>query len=275
VLSIRPIWAIRDPEEPPPHEHAELRELFDLRLLAAEQVGATMRAAVTVHGDDSIESIRPIIETAEADLHAGCELARGGYFKQSYSLWRAWYEQTLFSFYFLEAPLHRSVWRSVDTIVHGKQPLTRLMLHDVLVSGGDKAHPFAVAYFDRYSSLAAALGLPVPGKKNARAPLEVATNCFTDLSQGVHGTYRPARLRTAEELPAMLRTHAIPVLRTAVTVVGMFGFLCIQSQLSLTDAELIKMRDDSYAPTGGDEDATCLAPVAPQLRAWLKTLKGS
>jgi len=123
VISIRPIWSQRiDPA--PADADPQTKLLLSLETATINQIEAAYQAALQVHHEDNVESVLPLLDSASADLVSGCELARGGYFKQAYALWRAWYEQTLFAIYFIEAPMHRRAWRCFREIEFGKEPPT-------------------------------------------------------------------------------------------------------------------------------------------------------
>lgn len=244
--------------------------MLALESVAVKQAELTQHAAIEVYGEERVEAVRSLIQHANTDLIAGCELSRGGYFKQAYALWRAWYEQIFLALYFIETPLHLSAWRRVSKIEFGKEPPYKLMLHEVLKKGGDKPHPFAVVYGERFSSLFRALRIDVPGKYR---PLDAATERLADLSQGVHGTFQPTAVKSQAELPTALAQHVHPLFEPTVTLVGLFCFVCIQSQLDFSDDQIVRMKDRGFQPTPEYPEESIIAPLLPQLWNWLETLR--
>jgi hypothetical protein len=268
MTMLRPSWQHDLPLWGP---HIEpIAQLMSIESIAREQVERSLNA-LPPDLQTSIDAIRPIIETANVDLTIGCDVARGGHLKQAFSLWRAWFEQSLFALYFLEAPLHRRAWRTVDAVGAGKRPAFSLMLHQILVSDGDRADPFGLVYKERCDNLLAALRISL--KKDLH-PLRVATHRLTDLSQGVHGTFRPARVAAETDLGPALNKHALPVLRSTVRVVGFLWFVCVQSSLDLSAEQVIGMRSASFTPDASKTEETAVHPVLPQLRDWLQEVGG-
>jgi hypothetical protein len=213
---------------------------------------------------DLAERVRPTVESANIDMIAGCELARCGYFKQAYALWRAWLEQALFALYFLEAPLHLAAWKTAEEIHLGEEPETKLMLHQLLVARGDKAHHFSVVYRERTEAVLRAWRI-TPVK--TADPIRIANLRLGDLSQGVHGTFRPQPIGGEGELPDEVTRHVLPVLRSAVRLVGFLWFVNIQSQLDLGDEKLAEMRGTGFVPAAGEQEEI-LMPLLGQLDEW-------
>lgn len=61
-------------------------------------------------------------------------MARTGYLKQAYSLWRSWFEQSIFFLYFLEAPLHKAAWKVKAEISQDDSPQYRLSCTNCLLT---------------------------------------------------------------------------------------------------------------------------------------------
>lgn len=240
---MRPIWAT----DAPVREGGNVfEELANLELVGASYLEAILAAPFLTE----VSSVLPIAEAAEIDLRAGCELARGGYFKQAYSLWRSWFEQTIFSLYFLEASLHRLAWRIVEEVKHGEEPPTKLMLHQLLAESGEK-HPFAVVYAERFQSLFAALRITT---SKSAGPIKTARHCLTDLSQGVHGTYVPKRVGSRAELPDALSRHALPTLSRARTMVGLFCLAFAHAEVGYSESQLVAAGSPDFSPSEPEEE---------------------
>ncbi|HEX4403882.1 MAG TPA: hypothetical protein VH560_03590 [Polyangia bacterium] len=269
LLPIRPIWATDAAVLNQPHS-PQIQCLLDLERRASRELERSIEAARNVFPQDRVESVESLFESARFDLVAGVELARGGYFKQTYSLWRSWYEQTLFALYFIEAPLHRIAWRRAPQIELGDEPRVKLMLHQMLPESGDKAHPFGAVYSERFKSLFAALRVTVPKKS---APLSTAEHRLRDLSQGVHGTYQPSPVWSVGELQKPLETHILRLFELVIATIGIFLFSCVQSQLGLSETQLTKFLNREFQPSADDEDENVIAPLLPQLWAWLDFMR--
>lgn len=215
LMNVRSCWQanLPLPQELLDAAAPEVRELCqleaDARLFLERQLMA-MRALL---GDDAIAEIEPLISSANLDLCAGCELARLGYLKQAYALWRAWFEQIIFAFYFLESPIQRTAWKVEEAVSDGKKPLHHLMLHKFL----EPDHAFALVYKERIENLLAAM------KKSPVKVLKEAEHVFTDLSQGVHGTFRPVSPTGPQEVAAALKLHALGKLRKCLDLLVIFG----------------------------------------------------
>ncbi len=269
---IRCIWERWSPISPAP-EGDEIRNLLTLEAETKQQARLSFAAAQTAYSKDLVEPLEPLFEAAMTDFVAGCELARTGYMKQAYSLWRAWFEEMIFVIYFIEAPMHRLAWRSVDQItVTGKEPPVKLMLHQVLGESGGNAHPFGVVYAERFESIFSALKVTL-GKK--ASPLKMATQRLSDLSQGVHGTFRPKVATSAADLPNDIKKHALSVVIPTAHLLGMFWFVCVASALSISETSFAAMKEPSYVPPEDtDSDEHTIAPLLPQLRNFLSDIKG-
>lgn len=265
---MRPIWDCNSVPTSDGLSESE-KSLFELEGCAKRQASLSLDAANAVYGRSVVDPLRTLVHTAGVDLTAGCELARAGYFKQAYSLWRSWFEESLLAIYFIEAPLNRAAWRAVDTITSGEKPPVTIMLHQILNASGDK-HPFHVVYEERFNNLFQALRITI-GKKNG--PLKLTEYRLTDLSQGVHGTFRPKPIGSASELPSALDAHALPVLKAAVSLVGLFYFACVQCKLDLSEGLLVSMLDARFAATGSEEGEGTILPLLPQLRAGVDECK--
>lgn len=225
-------------------------------------------------GDDA-EQAKSLINSANIDLIAGCELARFGYLKQAYTLWRSWYEQVMFALYFLEAPIHRQAWKVSEIVTTSESPKYRLMLHQLLADSSEK-HAFVLVYTDRYIKLLEVLKRGKPAK--SRQLLEKAGKILTVLSQGVHGTYRPAFANNDDELSRQIFTHCLPTLEEAWVTVSEFWLLFLiniidlpsdavvslgNGSLSMVDAALLfpKSIDPKDAISIGPDDAKILVSL--------------
>lgn len=266
MIEIRPIWERDSPA--PAGLPDPVQRLTELGARSIRQLSLSVDAATHVHGE-IVERIRPIIESANVDMVAGCELARCGYFKQAYSLWRSWLEQAMFALYFVESPLHLSAWKASEEIRMGTEPETKLMLHQLLVAGGERAHHFSVVYQERCEAVLRAWRVtPV----RAADAIRIANSRLGDLSQGVHGTFRPQPIGSDAELPGEVTRHVLPVLTSGVRLVGFLWFVNIQSHLDLADEQLTQMRNAGFAPIPGEEEAVLL-PLLNQLDDWLVEMR--
>ncbi|WP_426754306.1 hypothetical protein [Myxococcus sp. Y35] len=267
MISIRPIWS-QQTEPALAASGPQARQLLAIEAAAIENLEKAYAAALHVHYEENVEAIAPLIKSANADLISGCELARSGYFKQAYTLWRTWYEQAIFAIYFIEAPMHRRAWRCFREIEFGKEPPHKLMLHQLLTEKGEKAHPFAVVYADRFKNITSALKINI---KSEQRLIESATHRLTDLSQGVHGTYRPDPPDSMEQLESAIAKHAIPALQMTARIIGLFAFTCIYSHMEFDDPQLIRMRERSFEPANTNE--TLITPLLPPLWEWLEAIR--
>jgi len=202
--------------------------------------------------DDANES-KVLIASANTDLVAGIELARFGYLKQAYTLWRSWYEQVLFALYFLEAPIHRQAWKVSEAVSISDSPKYRLMLHQLLAESGEK-HAFVLVYADRYEKLMGKMQKAAPKKDK---PLQKAGKVLTVLSQGVHGTYRPAASKDNSELSKQISTHCLPTLDDAWNVVSQLWLLLLTNIVDLPSEALILLNQGNLSK----EDIRKLFPI--------------
>jgi hypothetical protein len=261
---MRPIWdRLSAPQADILPEIAALRAL-------EKEAHQPLVEAVTLASQVGVEvdSVKELIDAAETDLCAGCEVAAAGYFKQAYALWRSWLEQSVFALYFLEAPLHRQAWQVVTEIDSGKEPRAKLMLHE-LVSEND--HPFYIVYESRLTTIHEAL--KVTNVKKTETALKLTNHCLRDLSQGVHGTFNPHPVASHAELPKGLMKHALPTLQRARTAVGALCFAYAYALIGPpTDQQLVALR--SPAPEGAeDEGVARLRPLWPAFDRWLEHLR--
>lgn len=259
--TMRPIWGML------PHA---VHTLLDAEWAATEHLRLAIQAARETPLAGGVDGAADIADAARLDLIAGVELARAGYLRQACVLWRSWLEQTLFALYFIEAPLHRLAWRSSDQIDLGKPPTLKLMLHQILTSVGDAAHPFGLVYAERCQQFFDALRINPP--KDLQ-PLRVVAHRLSDLSQAAHGTYRPVPVAHEDDVARRLAAELLDLFSSTVTVVGFLWFICVQAALDVNAEQLIAMRDPAFQPN--DVSEQLLAPLLPQLRQYLGSLKGN
>jgi len=252
AMKIRPVWETTGADSAQTAPGPELERFGATETACSELLVVLHDAAAHVGAD--VGAVTGTLDSARQDLSAGCVLARAGYSKQAYTLWRSWYEQTLFSTYFLEAPLHREAWPSLDEIKHGEEPRSKLMLHELLNTSGTK-HPFAVAYEARFDSMYQALKLSNVPKSSH--PIALAKACLIDLSQGVHGTYQPRRVENAAALPTQLAKHATPVLEKTHLVSSLFVFAYVLANVGFDEMTLLRLRQ-AGASTSDDSERIAL-----------------
>lgn len=108
MIEIRPIWhtAPFNPSE----LKGEISSLLSIEQRINDASKVYLDLSKKLMDEEYIEELSSLFKSACTDLVAGCEMARTGYIKQAYSLWRSWFEQTIFFLYFLEAPIHRAAW---------------------------------------------------------------------------------------------------------------------------------------------------------------------
>lgn len=235
-VGLGPIWQHRLMRH---DENAETEHLASLEENAINFVRNFLTVIEIQKDADDLVEIRKLIAAAESDLIAGCGLARLGYMKQAYSLWRSWFEQCLFALYFLDAPIHHEAWKVQEEVQLGDSPSYRLMLHQLLNESGEK-HPFAAVYSARYTQLLAALKI---GKiKSEQHLLKRSTRVLTLLSQGVHGTYRPAPVTNFAELYKSIGTHSVPALQAACETVTEYWLCYIVNTITLPEQMIISLR---------------------------------
>jgi len=251
--AFRPIWNIE--ERPKDLPAKAFDDLIDLERVVIRGLNAFSEFVDAYVDEGEATQARALISTANTDLVAGCELARFGYLKQAYSLWRSWYEQVIFALYFLEAPIHRQAWKVSKSVTIADSPKYRLMLHQLLADSSEK-HAFMLVYADRYQKLLEGLKRGKPVKD--RQPLIKAGKILTVLSQGVHGTYRPAIAQNEEELSSQLLTHCIPTLNDAWLTVSEFWLLFLTSLVDFPEDVLIKLAQGNLTKA----DAELLFPSA-------------
>lgn len=243
----------------------EVQRLFSLENTAIKYTDDLLTTAQKYIPEDFVEQVKPTFSSALLDLTAGCELARCGYQKQAYSLWRSWYEQSLFALYFMEAPLHRQAWRQVDSVQFGHEPKVKLMLHQILESSGDKLHPFGYIYTERYNNLKSRLRIDVAKERSIVA---LAVSRLIDLSQGVHGTYRPILPKKIDELNNFLELHGNNMLAATLEVVGMFYFLLIADKCELSDEQYVRITSKPFTPDSESPDEMQIAKFITALWSW-------
>lgn len=238
VLQIRPIWDLSltltiDHDEP---KHLlELERSIDETLKNYVDVVRAFDAVT----DSAIEAAESLLMTAKIDLVAGCEMARCGYLKQAYTLWRSWFEQSFFALYFLESPLNRYAWKVSDSVSLKDSPQYRLMLHQLLTESGEK-HAFTLVYNERHAVLVQTLKASKQPKD--QEPVKRAIRVLTQLSQGVHGTFRPSSMATYEMVCSQIGLHGTPALRNAWAVISEFWLLYIANVVDLPEDGWIALR---------------------------------
>lgn len=231
LVLTRPAWALSDS----PVTNGVAKTLIDLEARVVLDQAVFLDCARLELGDERLQQIESLLSAAKEDLIAGCELARSGYLKQAYTLWRSWFEQALFGLYFLEAPINRIAWRVSDSISFGDKPAHRLMLHQLLVGSGDK-HPFAMVYESRFDKVMLALRLSTMPK--AKKILARTDGIFTTLSQGVHGTFRPKPPSSKHDLEDSLRKFGVPALKEARQVFATYWLCFLADLLGLDESVL-------------------------------------
>lgn len=242
-----------------------------IQLLACEADASNATAAfisliskVDAFPDGEIKEVQKLCQAGEIDLVAGCEMARAGYFKQAYSLWRSWFEQSLFAIYFLESRLHRLAWKVRDDVKFDDSPAYRLMLHQLLTESGER-HPFTIIYGERWLAILETLQISNPGKNIA--PLARAIRVLTLFSQGVHGTYRPSALDSEEKVSQKLKESLVPALMEARRVCAIYWLLLIANAIDLPAGIWVALRQGTLTSAEAEaalkaEEPDALAPLA-------------
>lgn len=209
------------------------------RLIQSTNVSLAILGCFTEQ--ERVDQLSALTGSAEKDLIAGTEIARCGYLKQAYSLWRSWFEQTIFAIYFFEAPLHRLAWRVSDAVsLEEGGPPYRLMLHQLIKGSGEK-HPFAIVYEERFAQVREALRMSKTSKKSDL--MNKADRVLTALSQGVHGTFQPKLPAGVEDVERDMERHALEVLGGAAQVVEIFWALLVSSVVAFPESFLLKLRE--------------------------------
>ncbi|WP_353086104.1 hypothetical protein [Stenotrophomonas sp.] len=261
--AIRAIWQVSDALD---LNYPSERELHALERSIALELGMFSELS-RILGDSAVAaqvSISQLYENAENDLVAGCELARNGYFKQAYSLWRSWFEQAVFGLFFIESPIHSHAWSGVELLTLDSGPDYRLMLHQLLANGRD-GHPFSVVFGERFKQLLTALKLSgFPKKKYILSRAEIV---LTALSQGVHGTYRPKKITDEKKIIEIISSESMPLLREAFSVVGILWCMHFISSLTISEGDIVSLRTASLLPSSGvmAQISDCSFPCAPSL----------
>jgi hypothetical protein len=233
---VRPVWKAASSLS---LKAGPLSELHALERLVVRELEGFSELAELVGDSRLVSDMRLLYDNAANDLVAGCELARLGYFKQAYSLWRSWFEQVLFGLFFLESPIHGLAWTVQESLSLDKGPAYRLMLHQLLVEGRD-GHPFALVFADRFEKVIGALKYSsVPKDKRV---LKRTDKVLTAFSQGVHGTYRPRKIHGAKQVEHRLETEALPLLNEALKAVGQLWCLYVVFAFSIDEGELIQLK---------------------------------
>ena len=253
MIDIRPIWALGDPL--PVFAQAPINSLIGIEKNAVGAINQCIALSDALVRDPEEQAITFLQRSAKIDLVAGCELARCGYLKQAYSLWRSWFEQSLFYLYFLEAPVHKAAWKVSDEVTLEDNPQYRLMLHQLLTDSGDR-HAFAIVYNERFNRMMEALKVSQVPK--AHRPVPRATKILTMLSQGVHGTYQPSAANSIDQASAQLQSHCLPILQGALDCVVLYWLLLLTSHIDIPPEILVKLRDNAaqvaeIAETGLEE----------------------
>lgn len=262
MIDIRPIWSdvVRDRG----HLSAEVTHLLEVEQRIVRAAETYMSLLRIVCDTDYVDEQTPLLKSAHKDLIGGSEMARAGYLKQAYSLWRSWFEQSIFLLYFLEAPLHRAAWSVKAAVSQDDDPQYRLMLHQLLSNSSEK-HPFALVYDERYTRLTAAL--KISNVPKAQRPIQRATRVLTTLSQGVHGTYQPQTAQNLDALCLQLGEHCKPVLESAEQVLCTLWALLATDLLALPEDVLVKLREGSVSADevkeAGVDEAELVSAIAP------------
>jgi hypothetical protein len=262
MINIRPVW---NPSFP---AHGELRKevlaLLEVenRIVKASDVFLNLIRVLV--DEDYVDELSSLSKSAHNDLIGGCEMARTGYVKQAYSLWRSWFEQSIFFLYFLEAPIHKAAWQVKAEISQDDSPQYRLMLHQLLSNTSEK-HPFALVYDSRYKILSEAL--KISGVSKANHPIQKASRVLTTLSQGVHGTYQPQSAKDLDGVCVQLEANCTPVLSAAEEILDIFWILLITELVALPPEVLISFREGSSPldrlNDAGLDNVDKLATIAP------------
>lgn len=238
MIEIRPIWLM--PSAPPDIHEGPISALLTQEKLVIEVIRACYELTQYLLDDDAVSGVRFLEQSANADLTAGCELARSGYLKQAYSLWRSWFEQSLFALYFLEAPIHRLAWKVSDEVGLDDNPQYRLMLHQLINDSGER-HPFGLVYNDRHHKLLETL--KITSSPKTERPVHRAARVLTLLSQGVHGTYQPTRAGSTEACLLQIQQHCLPTLQSAIQSLLHFWVLFLADLYALPPEFVISMRE--------------------------------
>jgi hypothetical protein len=243
-MGIRPIWEI---DTPVTVSEAEPKLLLELEALITETLKNYHEIArvFEVAGDSDINAAKSLLSAANVDLVAGCEMARFGYLKQAYTLWRSWLEQVIFTLYFLEAPLHHNAWKIKDAVTLEDSPKYRLMLHQLLSDSGSEKHAFALVYTERYLLLIEKMKAGKPVKDQSL--LKQATKVLTQLSQGVHGTFRPKLMKSSSEVCVQLGLYGTPALAAAWSVVSEFWLVFITISIAFTEEQIVSLRSGTLS----------------------------
>lgn len=262
MIEIRPIW--HNAPLNPSGLKGEISSLLAIEQRIHEASNVYLDLSRSVMDEDYIDELSSLFKSAYTDLVGGCEMARSGYIKQAYSLWRSWFEQTIFYLYFLEAPLHRAAWLVKTEVTQDDNPQYRLMLHQLLADSGEK-HPFAIVYDSRYARLTNQL--KISNVPKAQRPIQKSTRVLTTLSQGVHGTYQPQSAQNMDVLGVQVSKHCQPVLESAEQLINTYWILLLTDILALPEDVLFRLRDGKADPDefrrAGVDEAERVAALAP------------
>lgn len=262
MIAIRPIWSSVVPDHG--QLRAEITELLAVERRIVDASKTYLKLSRVLWDPEYVDELEALMRSSHNDLIAGCEVARAGYLKQAYSLWRSWFEQSIFLLYFLEAPLHKAAWSVKAEISQDDSPRHKLMLHQLLAESSEK-HPFALVYDARYTRLIEALKISTLPK--AQRPITRASKVLTTLSQGVHGTYQPKPAQNMDGLCAQLEHHGTPVLESAEQIVNVFWILLLTNELALPEQMLIDLRDGKISAEAltraGVDEAELVVSLAP------------
>lgn len=262
MIEIRPIWKPTVPEQLSLRPQVAALLSVEQRIVSASNVYLSL-ARIAVD-EEYVDDLTSLMRSALNDLIAGCEMARTGYVKQAYSLWRSWFEQSIFFLFFLEAPLHKAAWKVKAEISQDDNPQYRLMLHQLLTDSGER-HPFTLVYDARFSRLIEALKISAVPK--AQRPIQRAVRVLTTLSQGVHGTYQPQSAQDMDGICAQLDAHCKPVLTTAEEILNTFWVLLFTDLVALPENVLIQLRQGQVSVSdlrdAGVDEVDQVAALAP------------
>lgn len=246
---VRPVWLANSALTLP---SGSARDLHELERKAVREIRGYLELSHLGGRNEVHPEVAALYENAINDLVAGCELARLGYLKQAYSLWRSWFEQVLFGLFFIESPIHSHAWTVHESLTLDDGPNFRLMLHQLLTVGRD-GHPFALVYGERFQRVTDAM-------KHSNVPkhrrvLGRAEKVLTALSQGVHGTYRPRKMDGHARVAERLSSESLGLLNESLGVVGQFWCLYLAFAFGMGEPELIDLK------SGGLKQASFLEGI--------------
>ena len=246
LVPVRPVWCVATGLN---GISGQVAKLHAREKQALGDMGVFLRLVEKMVDAELTDSVLPLNKTATNDLVAGCELARVGYLKQAFSLWRAWFEQVIFALFFIESPIYHMAWAVTQTVGLEDNPKFRLILHQIVSEGSEK-HPFAIVYSERFVQLLSRL--KVSNLSKDRYVVKRPGRVLTALSQGVHGTYRPKDIDGEAKIDERLEKDVIPIFDEMAKVVGQLWCLYLMYQMDMSDDMLLQLR--TGALTGAHPD---------------------